>query len=147
VGKVSASITLNRSIEEVFDFLNDQRNHANLNRHNFREFKILTPNSTGAGARSQFLLKTGAFEERVQLRVTTSKPYHLLVEEGHLKGGTFHLSWRLTPVSPSQTHLVLVTEYQPSGPAAFFEGVIQKAFVRIYTRVLTDLAQKLAAPA
>lgn len=147
MGKFSACVTINRPAQEVFDFLNDQRNHATLNPHNFRNYRVLSGHSSGVGARSQFVLKTGAFEEAVEVQVTHSQPPTLLVEEGRLKEGRFRTNWRLIPINDSQTDLELTTEYQADGAAALFGGVIQKAFIRIYERLLTDLARKLAAPA
>ncbi len=139
----SASVTINRPIEEVFAFLNDQHNHATLNEHNFRDFKVISVQSAGVGAQAEFVLKTGVFHEQVQIEITGSEPPHWLIEEGQLKEGRFRVTWRLSPLSPSQTKLELTTEYKANALAALFEKRIQQAFVRIYGRLLNDLAQKL----
>jgi carbon monoxide dehydrogenase subunit G len=141
----SASVIISRPVDQVFEFLNNQRNHATLNQHNFRDYRVVSPQSSGTGARAQFVLKTGAFQEQVEIQVVQSDPPHQLVEEGQLQGNPFRVNWQLTPLGPSQTRVELTTEYQVGGAAALFGGVIQKAFVRIYGRLLADLEQKLAA--
>ncbi len=146
MGKYNASIIINRSSQEVFTFLNDQRNHATLNPHNFREFQVTSPQPVGRGAKARFILKTGSFTEPVQLQVTTSQPPTLLIEEGRLKQGGFRAIWQLSAVAPNQTKVELTTEYQTGGITALFGGVIQKAFERIYGRLLLDLQQKLDQP-
>ena len=141
---VSASVTLNCSAQQVFDFINDQRNHARLNPHNFQDYRVVSPQSVGVGARSQVVLKTGAFREEVILEVTGSEPPRLLIEEGHFKEGQFRVSWQLTPLGPAQTSLEIQTEYHTTSLLApLLTDQINRAFVRIYKRLLTDLAAQL----
>ncbi len=144
MGLFSASVTLNCSPSVAFDFLNDQRNHANLNPHNFREFRVTSPDSRGVGAAAEFELKTGPFREQVHIEVTTSEPPALLVEEGHLNGGTFRTTWQFRPLDTARTELELTTEYTTSNPlAGLLTNEIQKAFARIYTRLLQNLVVQL----
>ena len=142
--KVSASVVLNCSAQAVFDFINDQRNHARLNPHNFQDYQVLSAQSVGAGVRSRFLLKTGSFREAVELEVADSQPPVRLVEQGHFKEGQFRVSWELTPLGPSQTEVNVHTEYTTSSLLApLLTDTINRAFVRIYKRLLTDLATQL----
>lgn len=139
----SASLTLKCPAEMVFAFINDQRNFKDLNPHNFQNYRVVSSDSVGIGARSQFELKTGVFHEAAQLKVTTCEPPALIVQEGTLGNRPFRTSWRVKPISNAESEVELTTEYSMDGFATLFEKRIQAAFVRIYTRLLTDLAHQL----
>lgn len=140
----SKKVVINQRVEAVFAYLNDQQNHAQLNPHNFRDFKVTSTSRIGVGAQARFMLKTGAFHEQVIISVTKSEPPTLLIEEGVLKDATFQVSWHLTSLAARQTELMLTCEYNVSGTVGLFGGLIEKAFVRIYARVLDNLSQQLA---
>ncbi len=142
--KVSARVVLNCSVEVAFDFINDQKNHATLNKHNFHQYTITTPDSIGTGVHSRFVLQTGAFRETGELTVTGSDRPHRVIEEGRLNEGKFKVSWELTPLADDQTELEITTEYMTdNGLASLMSEIINRAFVRIYTRLLTELAARL----
>lgn len=146
MGKFSASVTLNRSVQEIFAFLNDQQNFVGLNEHNFRNYRVVSPESVGVGVQAEFVLKTGSFQEPVQLQVISSQPPTLVVQEGHISDNAFRTTWKLNSLSSLQTELELTTEYEVSGLATLFGAKIQAAFVRIYKRLLTDMVHKLNSP-
>ncbi len=143
MGKFSATVSLNSPIQKVFDFLNDQRNFTDLNPHNFRDYRVVSSQSIGVGARSEFALKTGVFREPAHLEAITSESPSLLIHEGYLSDNPYRTTWKLSPVSPTQTELELTTEYEISGPVVLLSGRIQAAFERIYKRLLTDIVGKL----
>lgn len=140
----SATIELHCAATQVFTFLNDQCNFRDLNRHNFQNYRVVSSDSVGVGASSQFELKTGVFHEAAQLKVTISEPPTLIVQEGLLGNRPFRTTWKIQPRTEMETELELITEYSLEGPAALLNKRIQSAFVRIYTRLLTDLAHHLA---
>jgi len=143
MGKFSATVSLNSPIQKVFDFLNDQRNFTDLNPHNFRDYRVVSSQSVGLGARSDFTLKTGVFQEPARLEVITSEAPNLLIHAGYLSDNPYRTTWKLRPVNSLQTELELTTEYEVSGPVVLLRGRIQAAFERIYKRLLTDIVQKL----
>ena len=145
MGKYAARITLNRSPEEVFAFVADQRNHARLNPRNFRNYRVLTPQSLGKGTQSEFVLQTGALHERVRITTTRYEAPSFFVQEGAIGDRGFRALWRVKPgeAGGATSILELVTEYEDQRMDFFVGGTIRAGFERIYGRLLRDIRTEL----
>ena len=114
---VSASITIDRPREEVFDYLVDIANHPEFSDHYLKEWRLTRIESSGRGAGARFRVDSplNRFGWADMTFIEVERPYRIVAAG---RGGKFNrnktfTTWTLTP-SGSATKVEYTTETEPA---------------------------------
>src|SRR3954447_24208326 len=117
---VSASITIDRPREEVFDYLADIANHAEFSDHYLTDWRLTRIESYGRGAGARF--KIDAPLDRYgwgdMTFIEVERPYRIVAagRAGKFNRNKTWTEWRLEPEGPSTTRVEVTTESEPALP-------------------------------
>jgi uncharacterized protein YndB with AHSA1/START domain len=128
VDPVTATVTIGRPREEVFDYLADIANHAEFSDHYIDHFRLTRINSVGTGAGARFHLDAplNRFSWADMTFVEVDRPYRIVAVG---RGGKFNRNrtttiWTLDPAAGGGTELEILTETEPALPTdRFIEAV------------------------
>jgi uncharacterized protein YndB with AHSA1/START domain len=127
---ITASITIDRPREEVFEYLADIANHPEFSDHFLKEWRLTRVESYGRGAGARY--KVDAPLDRfswADMTFIEVEPPHRIVAAG--RGGKFNrnktwTTWTLTP-SGNATRVEVTTESEPALPTdKFIEAVTRR---------------------
>jgi hypothetical protein len=123
VGTISADIHINRPLADVFAFAADQHNRARLLPDNFTDARVLTPHSSGVGARLAFTIHmdSGSYESITE--IVAHDPPHSFRERTRDEDTTYETEWRFT-AAEGGTRVVMEQHYQD--PARWTERLLQR---------------------
>jgi uncharacterized protein YndB with AHSA1/START domain len=117
VDPVTASITIDRPREEVFDYLVDIANHPEFSDHYLKEWRLTRIESSGRGAGARFRVDSplNRFGWADMTFIEVERPYRIVAAG---RGGKFNrnktfTTWTLTP-SGSATKVEYTTETEPA---------------------------------
>ena len=127
---VTASITIDRPREEVFEYLADIANHPEFSDHFLKEWRMLRVDSYGRGAGARFKVDAplDRFSWSDMTFIEVERP-HRIVAAG--RGGKFNrnktwTTWTLSPAG-SATRVEVTTESEPALPTdKFIEAVTRR---------------------
>jgi uncharacterized protein YndB with AHSA1/START domain len=127
VDPVTASTTIGRPREEVFDYLADIANHPEFCDHYMDHFRLTRIDSVGTGAGARFHLDAplNRFSWADMTFVEVERPYRIVALG---RGGKFNRNktttiWTLDPAPGGGTELEVMTETEPKLPTdKFIEG-------------------------
>ena len=115
---VTASVTIGRPREEVFDYLADIANHREFSDHYMDQFRLTRVNSVGTGAGARFHLDAplNRFSWGDMTFVEVERPYRIVALG---RGGKFNRNrtttiWTLDPDGDNSTHVEVMTETEPA---------------------------------
>ena len=115
---VTATTTIGRPREEVFDYLVNIANHPEFSDHYLKDFRLtrLDPVGQGAGARFRLDAPLNRFAWADMSFVEIQRP-HRIVALG--RGGKFNrikttTIWTLDPAPGGGTHVEVMTESEPA---------------------------------
>lgn len=115
---VSATTTIGRPREEVFDYLADIANHPEFSDHYMDHFRLTRMDSVGTGAGARFHLDAplNRFSWADITFVEVERPYRIVALG---RGGKFNRNrittiWTLHPGPGNSTHLEVMTEVEPA---------------------------------
>jgi uncharacterized protein YndB with AHSA1/START domain len=118
VDPVTATVTIGRPREEVFDYLADIANHAEFNDHYIDHFRLTRMNSVGTGAGARFHLDAplNRFSWADMTFVEVDRPYRIVALG---RGGKFNRMrtttiWTLDPAPGGGTRVEVMTESEPA---------------------------------
>lgn len=80
---ITVTTSVDRSIDEVFDHLDDLDNHRAFTDHFMTEWTPTSERRTGVGAKVRFKVKNGGRHPWSEIEVLESQRPHRNVEEGH----------------------------------------------------------------
>jgi uncharacterized protein YndB with AHSA1/START domain len=115
---VTASITIDRPIEEIFEYLLDLANHPEFSDHYLIDWHLTRSDSYGKGAGARFRLKSRRNRFGwADVTITDVEAPRRIVEVG--RGGKFNrvallTVFTLSPAAGSATHVEMTTETQPA---------------------------------
>jgi uncharacterized protein YndB with AHSA1/START domain len=127
---ITASITIDRPREEVFEYLADIANHPEFSDHFLKEWRLTRVESYGRGAGARY--KVDAPLDRfswADMTFIEVEPPHRIVAAG--RGGKFNrnktwTTWTLTPAG-NATRVEVTTESEPALPTdKFIEAVTRR---------------------
>jgi uncharacterized protein YndB with AHSA1/START domain len=120
VDPVTASITIARPREEVFDYLADVANHLEFSDHYLKHFHLTRIDSVGLGAGARFRLDAplNRFSWADMTFVEVDRPYRIVALG---RGGKFNrirttTVWTLEPAPGGGTEVEVMTETEPPLP-------------------------------
>jgi len=127
---VTASITIDRPREEVFEYLADIANHPEFMDHFLKEWRLTRVESYGRGAGARFKVDAplDRFSWGDMTFIDVERP-HRIVAAG--RGGKFNrnktwTTWTLSPAG-SATRVEVTTESEPALPTdKFMEAVTRR---------------------
>ena len=127
---ITASITIDRPREEVFEYLADIANHPEFMDHFIKEWRLTRVESYGRGAGARFKVDAplDRFSWGDMTFIEVDRP-HRIVAAG--RGGKFNrnktwTTWTLSP-SGSATRVEVTTESEPALPTdKFIEAVTRR---------------------
>jgi uncharacterized protein YndB with AHSA1/START domain len=127
---ITASITIDRPREEVFEYLADIANHPEFMDHFIKEWRLTRIESYGRGAGARFRVDAplDRFSWGDMTFIEVDRP-HKIVAAG--RGGKFNrnktwTTWTLSP-SGSATRVEVTTESEPALPTdKFIEAVTRR---------------------
>ena len=115
---VTATVTIGRPREEVFDYLADVANHAEFSDHYMDNFRLTRMDSVGTGAGARFHLDAplNRFSWADMTFVEVDRPYRIVALG---RGGKFNrlrttTIWTLDPAPGGGTHVEVMTESEPA---------------------------------
>ena len=116
---VSSTVTIDRSPDEVYDYLDDIANHAEFTDHYLKDFRLTREDSlgTGAGARFRVDAPLNRFSWADITISETERPRRIVARGRTGKFNRIRLvtSYTLEPVGRgSSTRLTLTTETEPA---------------------------------
>jgi uncharacterized protein YndB with AHSA1/START domain len=118
VDPVTASVTIGRPREEVFDYLADIANHREFSDHYMDQFRLTRVNSVGTGAGARFHLDAplNRFSWGDMTFVEVERPYRIVALG---RGGKFNRNrtttiWTLDPDGDNSTRVEVMTETEPA---------------------------------
>jgi uncharacterized protein YndB with AHSA1/START domain len=118
VDPVTASVSIGRPREEVFDYLADIANHREFSDHYMDEFRLTRIDSVGTGAGARFHLDAplNRFSWGDMTFVEVQRPYRIVALG---RGGKFNRNrtttiWTLDPDGDNGTHVEVMTETEPA---------------------------------
>jgi uncharacterized protein YndB with AHSA1/START domain len=128
VDPVTATVTIGRPREEVFDYLADIANLPEFSDHYMDHFRLTRVDSVGQGAGARFHLDAplARFSWADMTYVEVSRPYRIVAIG---RGGKFNRNktttiFTLDPSSGGGTDLEMMTEVEPALPTdRFMEAV------------------------
>jgi uncharacterized protein YndB with AHSA1/START domain len=127
---ISASVTIDRPREEVFDYLADIANHPEFSDHYLTQWRLTRVDSYGRGAGARF--KVGARFDRFAWAdmtfIEVERPFRIVAAG---RGGKFNRNktwteWRLEPQGANTTRVEVTTESEP----ALLSDRLLEAFTR-----------------
>jgi uncharacterized protein YndB with AHSA1/START domain len=127
---ISASVTIDRPREEVFDYLADIANHPEFSDHYLTQWRLTRVDSYGRGAGARF--KVGARFDRFgwadMTFIEVERPFRIVAAG---RGGKFNRNktwteWRLEPQGANTTRVEVTTESEP----ALLSDRLLEAFTR-----------------
>ncbi len=140
---ITASVTIARPREEVFEYLADIANHAEFTDHYLKDWRLTREQSYGRGAGARFRVAApgNRFPWGDTTFVEVEAPYRI-VEEG--RGGKFNRIkvrgvYTLTPGPGGTTRVEFVNEIQP---ATFADRVMESFGVRPWLKRKTARAMR-----
>ena len=114
---VTASITIDRPREEVFDYLVDIANHPEFSDHYLKDWHLTRLESSGRGAGARFRVDSpfNRFGWADMTFIEVERPYRIVAAG---RGGKFNrnrtfTTWTLTPAG-SATKVEYTTETEPA---------------------------------
>jgi uncharacterized protein YndB with AHSA1/START domain len=117
---VSASVTIDRPREEVFDYLADIANHQEFSDHYLKQWRLTRIDSYGRGAGARFKIDAplDRFGWGDMTFIEVERP-HRIVAAG--RAGKFNRNktwteWTLEPEGSSTTRVEVTTESEPALP-------------------------------
>ena len=117
---VTASITIDRPREEVFEYLADIANHPEFSDHFLKEWRMLRVDSYGRGAGARFKVDAplDRFSWSDMTFIEVERP-HKIVAAG--RAGKFNRNktwteWTLDPNGANSTRVEVTTESEPALP-------------------------------
>jgi uncharacterized protein YndB with AHSA1/START domain len=127
---ITASITIDRPREEVFEYLADIANHPEFMDHFLKEWRLTRVESYGRGAGARFKVDAplDRFSWGDMTFIDVERP-HRIVAAG--RGGKFNrnktwTTWTLSPAG-SATRVEVTTESEPALPTdKFMEAVTRR---------------------
>jgi uncharacterized protein YndB with AHSA1/START domain len=127
---ITASITIDRPREEVFEYLADIANHPEFMDHFIKEWRLTRVESYGRGAGARFKVDAplDRFSWGDMTFIEVDRP-HRIVAAG--RGGKFNrnktwTTWTLSPAG-SATRVEVTTESEPALPTdKFIEAVTRR---------------------
>jgi uncharacterized protein YndB with AHSA1/START domain len=127
---ITASITIDRPREEVFEYLADIANHPEFMDHFLKEWRLTRVESYGRGAGARFKVDAplDRFSWGDMTFIEVERP-HRIVAAG--RGGKFNrnktwTTWTLSPAG-SATRVEVTTESEPALPTdKFMEAVTRR---------------------
>jgi uncharacterized protein YndB with AHSA1/START domain len=118
VDPVTASVTIGRPREEVFDYLADIANHPEFSDHYMDHFRLTRVDSVGTGAGARFHLDAplNRFSWADMTFVEVQRPYRIVALG---RGGKFNRNrtttiWTLEPEGEQTTRVEVMTETEPA---------------------------------
>ena len=114
---VSSTVTIDRSTEDVFDYLFDVANHAEFTDHYLKDFRLTREDSlgTGAGARFRVDAPLNRFSWADVTVAEADRPRRIVLRGRTGKFNRIRLvsSYTLEPAGGSSTRLTMTTETEP----------------------------------
>ncbi len=114
---VSSSVTIDRSPEEVYDYLFDVANHAEFTDHYLKDFRLTREDSLGEGAGARFRVDAPLNRfSWADVTVAEAERPRRIVQRG--RTGKFNRirlvsSYELEPIAGGSTRVTLTTETEP----------------------------------
>jgi len=128
---ITASVTIGRPREEVFEYLADIANHQEFSDHYLKEWRLTRVDSYGRGAGARF--KVDAPLDRFgwgdMTFIEVERPYRIVAAG---RGGKFNRNqtwteWRLDPNGENSTKVEVTTESAPALPTdKLFEALTRR---------------------
>jgi uncharacterized protein YndB with AHSA1/START domain len=118
VDPVTASATIARPREDVFDYLTDIANHAEFTDHYIDHFRLTRVDSVGRGAGARFHLDAplNRFSWADMTFVEVERPHRIVAlgRSGKFNRNRTTTIWTLDPAPGGGTHLEVMTETEPA---------------------------------
>jgi len=113
VAEIVNSIFVERPPGQVFDWVADLRNHAQMLPSTYTDFEVTTPNATGVGARLDYKIGLMGKEYPTMTEISVYQPPTRLVERADTRT-EFWSEWQFQPEGTG-TRVTLRTVYRPAG--------------------------------
>lgn len=143
--QVHGEIIINRPVQDVFDFVADERNEPRYNPE-MTECELLTEEPIGQGSRFHAQMSMRGKPVQMAIEFTDFQRPRLLASASHLS--TMEIEGRLTfdPV-PQGTRMAWFWELHPKGPLKLLSPLVTRMGRRQEERIWTELKHVLEAPA
>ena len=116
---ITASVTIDRSREEVFDYLADIANHQEFSDHYLKQWRLTRVDSVGRGAGARFKIdaRMDRFAWGDMTFIDVQRPFKIVAagREGKFNRNKTWTTWTLSP-SGNATHVEVSTESEPALP-------------------------------
>jgi uncharacterized protein YndB with AHSA1/START domain len=144
---VSSTVTIDRTPDEVFDYLEDIANHAEFTDHYLKDFRLTREDSIGPGAGARFRIDAplNRFAWGDVTIVEADRPRRI-VQRGRF--GKFNRlrsvsTWELEPVGAGATLVTLTTDTEP--PRLPSDKIMELIGRRWYRRSQNKALRRLRA--
>ena len=124
--RVSASIRVDRPPERVFAQVADPARRQQLLPDNFRDFRVISASTAGAGTRTAFTIVTPQGEHQSEVEIEEWDPPHALTERT-LDAEGYRMRWSFQPDADG-TRVTLATEYAATG--SLLHRLVDRWFAR-----------------
>jgi uncharacterized protein YndB with AHSA1/START domain len=117
---ITASVTIDRPREEVFDYLADIANHQEFSDHYLKQWRLTRVDSYGRGAGARFKIDAplDRFGWGDMTFVEVERPYRIVAagRAGKFNRNKTWTEWRLEPSGERTTRVSVTTESVPALP-------------------------------
>ena len=143
VARIQGEVLIRRPVEEVFDFVADERNEPTYNPNMLVSEKV-TDGPLGVGSRFRATIRSGGRPLGMQIEYTAFDPPHLLASTSRMAAADFSGTLTFTP-TPAGTRLRWSWQARPKGAVRLLAPVFTPIGARQERRMWTLLRDHLEA--
>jgi uncharacterized protein YndB with AHSA1/START domain len=128
---ITATVTIDRPREEVFEYLADIANHPEFSDHFLKQWRLTRVDSYGRGAGARFKIDAplDRFGWGDMTFIEVERPYRIVAagRAGKFNRNKTWTEWKLEPSGPTTTRVEVTTESEPALPTdKLFEALTRR---------------------